>query len=512
MDSRPRLSRDLVASRAGVDGTAIDIATLDLPEKIVQFGTGAFLRGFAEFFVDEANRRQVFNGSIVAVSSTGSSRNAVLNEQDGLFTLAVQGMDGASPRRHYRVVSSLSRALSARDEWDAVLALARDPRIELIISNTTEVGIALDSADAFADSPPRSFPAKLTRFLAERAVAFGYCPTRGLVILPCELIERNGDTLRDLVRVLARRWALGERFDRWLEDGVTFCNTLVDRIVPGVVSPEEAERASGQLGYRDGLLTACETYALFAIEGDESLRYRIGFAGCDSCDSRIVIARDISPFRERKVRLLNGAHTIVVPVALLAGLETVSEACDNERVGRFLRRAMLDEIVPSLSVPGGETFARETLDRLANPFIRHSLIDITLHGTAKMRVRVVPSIVRYWARTGRVPSSLAFGFAAHIALLRGELQAERRALGLPVPDDSEGDRIRAAWCPVDLSSDAAIAELARVVCADGTLWGDELSAVDGFADAVAEHLVRIVRRGVECALDVSLTEPAHVLR
>jgi tagaturonate reductase len=150
-----------------------------------------------------------------------------------MFTLAIQGMDGASPRRTYRVVSSLSRVLSARDEWDAVLALARDPRIELVISNTTEVGIALDSADAFADSPPRSFPAKLTRFLAERAAAFGYCPTRGLVILPCELIERNGDTLRDLVRVLARRWALGGRFDRWLEDGVTFCNTLVDRIVPG---------------------------------------------------------------------------------------------------------------------------------------------------------------------------------------------------------------------------------------------------------------------------------------
>ena len=509
MDSRPRLSRDLVASLAGADRVAIDTATLDLPEKIVQFGTGAFLRGFAEFFVDEANRQRMFNGSIVAVSSTSSSRNTVLNEQGGLFTLAVQGMDGASPSRRYHVVSSLSRALSARDEWDEVLALARDPRIELVISNTTEVGIALDSTDAFADSPPRSFPAKLTRFLAERAVAFNHCPTRGLVILPCELIERNGDTLRDLVRVLAHRWALGERFDRWLEDGVTFCNTLVDRIVPGVVSPEEAARASRQLGYRDDLLTACETYALFAIEGDESLRYRIGFAGADR---RIVIARDIAPFRERKVRLLNGAHTVLVPVALLAGLETVSEACENERVGRFLRRAMLDDIVPSLDVPDGEAFARETLQRFANPFIRHSLIDITLHGTAKMRVRVVPSIVRYQARMGRVPAFLAFGFAAHIALLRGELQSERRALGLPVPDDSEGDRIRSAWGPVDQSSDAEIAELARVVCADRTLWGDELPVVDGFADAVAEHLVRIVRQGVECALDVSLTEPANELR
>ena len=508
MDSRPRLSREFVASLAGVDRTVIDVpprATLDLPEKIVQFGTGAFLRGFAEFFVDEANRGGMFNGSIVAVSSTDSSRNAVLNEQDGLFTLAVQGMDGAGPRRRYRVVSSLSRALSARDEWDVVLSLARDPRIELVISNTTEVGIAIDDADAFGDAPPRSFPAKLTRFLAERAVAFDYDSARGLVVLPCELIERNGDTLRDLVRQLARRWSLGDRFERWLDDSVTFCNTLVDRIVPGVVSADESARASRQLGYRDGLLTACEEYALFVIEGDESLRYRIGFAGADR---RIVITRDIAPYRERKVRLLNGAHTILVPVALLAGLETVSEACENERVGRFLRRAMLDEIVPSLSVPNGESFARETLDRLANPFIRHALIDITLHGTAKMRVRVVPSIVRYHARTGRIPSSLAFGFAAHLALLRGDLQAERRMLGLTVPDDSDGERIRAAWRTVDQTSDMAIAEFARLICADVTLWGSELSAVDGFSDAVAEHLVRIVRQGVESAVDVSLTEPA----
>jgi tagaturonate reductase len=511
VDSRPRLSRDLVASLAGVDQSAIDVspvAMVDLPEKVVQFGTGAFLRGFAEYFVDEANRRGMFNGSIVAVSSTGSSRDAVLNEQDGLFTLAIQGMDGLSARQHYRVVSSLSRALSARDEWDAVLAVAREPDIEIVISNTTEIGIVLDSADSFAASPPRSFPGKLTRFLAERAAAFDYDSRRGLVVLPCELIERNGDTLRDLVHQLARRWTLGARFDRWLDESVTFCNTLVDRIVPGAMQADEAGRVSEKLGYRDGLLTACETYALFAIEGDARLCARIAFAGADA---RIVITSDIAPYRERKVRVLNGAHTVLVPVALLAGLETVRDACENERVGRFLRRVMFDEIVPSLSVAGGEEFARETLDRFANPYIRHALIDITLHATSKMRVRVIPSILQYCARTGRVPTSLAFGFAAHIALLRGERQAERRTLGLSVPDDSEGDRIRAAWHGVDLSLESAIADLARGVCADTSLWGADLSAVDGFANAVAEHLVRIVRHGVESAMDFYLTEPANEL-
>jgi tagaturonate reductase len=494
-----------------VDRSAVDLpplATLDLPEKVVQFGTGAFLRGFAEYFIDEANRRGIFNGSIVAVSSTGSSRDTALNEQDGLFTLAIQGMDGASARQRYRVVSSLSRALSARDEWDAVLRVAREPAIEIVISNTTEIGIALDSADAFDASPPRSFPGKLTRFLAERAVAFEYDVRKGLVVLPCELIERNGDKLRDLVRELARRWTLGARFDRWLNESVTFCNTLVDRIVPGAVPTDETARISAKLGYRDGLLTACEAYALFAIEGDERLCGRIGFVGADE---RIVITSDVAPYRERKVRVLNGGHTVLVSVALLAGLETVREACENERVGRFLRRVMFDEIVPSLSVPGGEEFARETLDRFANPYIRHALIDITLHATSKVRVRVIPSILQYYARTDRVPSSLAFGFAAHIALLRGELQTERRALGLSVPDDSEGDRIQAAWHGVDLASDSATADLARDVCADASLWGADLSAVEGFADAVSEHLVRIVRHGVESAMDFYLTEPANEL-
>ena len=512
MDSRldvpPRLSRGLVASLANVEHNGTDlppVSTLDLPERIVQFGTGAFLRGFAEFFVDKANRQGLFNGLVVAVSSTGSSRDALLNEQDGLFTLATQGMDGATARQSYRVIGSLSRAISARDEWESVLVLAREAQIEVVISNTTEVGIVLDSSDTFDASPPRSFPGKLTRFLAERAIGVGYDPRRGLVVLPCELIDRNGDVLREIVLETARRWALGDRFTRWLAEAVTFCNTLVDRIVPGAVTPDESVRLGRALGYRDGLLTACEPYALFAIEGDSNIRSRIGFS---DADPRIVVAPDIAPYRERKVRVLNGAHTILVPVALLAGLETVRDACANERVGRYVRRATFDEIVPGLSAPGGKEFARETFDRFANPFIRHSLIDITLHATEKMRVRVVPSILRYAERTGRAPLSLAFGFAAHIAFMRGEIRAERRALGLGMPDDTKGERICAAWRGIDLSSDEAIVALARSVCCDADLWGSELGAVVGFADAVSEHLVRIARHGVESALDFHLTEPA----
>jgi tagaturonate reductase len=509
MHDRPRLSRETITSVASSDLSAVDFPpakTLALPEKVAQFGTGAFLRGFAEYFIDEANRRGEFNGSVVAISSTGSSRDAMLNGQDGLFTLAIQGMEGGAARQHYRVVSSLGRALSARDEWDAVLAVARDPAIELVISNTTEVGIALDESDAFDANPPQSFPGKLTRFLAERANAFDYDARRGLVVLPCELIDDNGTMLRDTVQALARRWSLGARFDEWLENSVTFCNTLVDRIVPGVVAPDEAARLAELFGYRDGLLTACEPYALFAIEGDPALRERLGFAGSDP---RIVVEPDVRPYRERKVRVLNGAHTIVAPAALLAGLETVRDACEDERVGRFLRRVILDEIVPTLDAPGAEEFAREVIDRFANPFVRHLLIDITLHAATKMRVRVVPSIQGYVRRTGRAPGWLAFGFAAYLAFMRGEIQTERRTAGLPVPEDSEGERVRLGWHAVDRGSDHSIAEFARAICADTTLWGADLGA-GGFADAASEHLVRIVRHGVPAAIDVLLTEPATI--
>jgi tagaturonate reductase len=511
MHDRPRLSRDLVASPAFADRSAVELPPaeiLDLPERVVQFGTGAFLRGFAEYFIDEANRAGKFDGLVVAVGSTGSSRDVLLNEQEGLFTLAIQGLQNGAARRRYRVVSSLSRALSARDAWDAVLALARDPNIELVISNTTEVGIVLDETDAFDDVPPGSFPAKLARFLFERARAFDFDVARGLVVLPCELIEDNGEALRTIVHHHARRWNLDARFTGWLDEAVRFCNTLVDRIVPGSPPRDEAERVEALVGYRDGLLTACETYALFAIEGDEQLRKRLRIA---DADASIIITSDIRPYRERKVRILNGGHTASVPLALLAGLSTVREAVEHPRVGAFVRRAIVDEIVPSLDVPDAEAFARDVLARFANPYIRHALIDITLHAATKMRVRVVPSIVAYTERYQRPPNALAFGFAAYLAFMRGEIQSERRAAGLTVPGDVEGERIREAWHTVDLHSADEITAFAERMCRDQSLWGIDLATVPGFTALVAEHLVRIRRSGAVAALDQFLTEPVTAL-
>jgi tagaturonate reductase len=511
MTALPTLSPALVrsgalAGRAG-GVTAPPAELLDLPERAVQFGTGAFLRGFVDYFIDAANRDGRFNGRVVAVGSTGSGRDAVLREQGGLYTLAVQGVDAGEVRQERRIVSALSRAVSATDDWASVLELARRPELAIVFSNTTEVGIALDESDAAEMHPPRSFPGKLARFLYERATAFAFAPDAGVVVIPCELIEANGDRLREIVLALGARWKLGAEFDGWVRAHVPFCNTLVDRIVPGAPAPEVAAAMEHELGYRDGMLTSCEVYRLFAIHGGAALsaaqsRLLEELAGADP---GIVLTDDVSPYRERKVRLLNGAHTIAVSLALLAGCETVREAMEHALVGQFIRRVTIDELVPSVGVPGAEQFALDVLDRFANPFIRHALVDITLQAAMKMRVRVVPSVVQYAAKTGRVPRLVALGFAAYLLYARGDAQEARRAAGLAVPADEQGEVLRALWRGVDATSDAALADLARRAVSDAGLWGAELEAVPGFAAAVGEHLGRLARVGALATLEAQLS-------
>jgi tagaturonate reductase len=360
----------------------------------------------------------------------------------------------------------------------------------------------LDESDAAAGpdrSPPSSFPAKLAALLIHRARHFDFDPARAPMVLPCELIENNGDKLRGLVLTLAERWNIEPAFVRWLEQ-VPFCNTLVDRIVPGSPRHEQAAELGEALGYDDAMLTISEPYRLFAIEGDAALRARLRFA---DADPGIIVADDIAPYRERKVRLLNGAHTSFVSLALLAGCTTVREAVEHPALGAFLRSVLFDEIVPSVSVPGAEAFAREVLDRFANPYLQHALWDITLQGTAKFRVRLVPTIAEYARRTGQAPRALALGFAGYLGLQRGELQAARAAQGAAVPADAAGDTVRARWSGV--GDDAAqLGAFVRGICTDVELWGVDLNAVSGFAELVTEHLVRIRQDGVSAALGTLL--------
>lgn len=479
-----------------------------LPERAVQFGTGAFLRGFIDDYVDAANARGEFNGRIVAIGTTGSGRDRAFADQDGLFTVVSRGVAAGRVVDSAHVVSAVSRALSASDDWHAVLACARNPQLAVIFSNTTEVGIRIDDdADTLHAAPPKSFPAKLTRFLYERARAFAFAPSKGVIVVPCELIEHNGAVLKALVLQLAERWECEPGFGRWIETSVMFVNTLVDRIVPGAPAAADRDALEARLGYSDALLTTAECYRQFAIEGDDGLRARLGFAN----DASIIITPDIEPYRRRKVQLLNGAHTVMVTTALLAGCTTVRDAMTHAVIGPFIRKTLLDEIVPAVDAPDAALFAHAVLERFENPHIQHALADITMQGTTKLRVRVLPSLLRHVELFGRVPDGIAFGLAAHIAYLRPEALHARRAAGLTMREDDTGEHITRAWAALGNAqlSDENITRLVEELLANVVLWNSELSLIPGLAPVVSTALRTIIAEGSVRALELLHVEPLH---
>ena len=508
MTARPTLSPASLPSIGARDDLTLPTQSqLALPERAVQFGTGALLRGLVDALLDDANRSGSFGGRVVMIGSTGSGRDRALNDQRGLFTLVVQGLVDGAAKREFRVISSVSRALAAATEWNEVLRCAENPDLELIFSNTTEIGITFDETDAAGGAsaaPPKSFPGKLTAFLLHRARSRQFSVASAPIVIPTELIEGNGDKLREIVHRLAEHWSVEPEFVQWLEH-VRFCNTLVDRIVPGAPSAEYAATLDGIFDYTDGMITVCEPYLLFAIEGDAELRAHLRFP---AADPGVVVAESITPYRLRKVRLLNGAHTTFVSLAILAGCTTVREAVEHPVIGGFLRSALLNEIVPSLDVPGAEQFAREVIDRFANPFLHHLLWDITLQGTTKFKVRVVPSILDHARRTGEAPRALALGLAGFLAFQDGSLQARRRAEGQPVPADAAGEALQARWQAVSDAPDA-VSEFVRAVLADAELWGTDLSVVPGLADLVVEHVATLRARGPVAAIESLQLAPAH---
>lgn len=480
-------------------GPHIHAPATALPERIVQFGTGRFLRAFADCFVDEANEAGRYDGRIVAVQSTSRARADLLQRQGGLYTVWVRGGTPAAPRETHRVISSVSRGLSAAEQWPDVLELARSPHLEAVFSNTTEVGLALSENDRLAGRPPQSFPAKLAAFLLARARHFDCHPDRGLVVLPCELVADNGDLLQKLILQLAGMWQVEPAFVEWLASANVFCNTLVDRIVPGLPSAPEVAAFEDRVGYRDELLTMAEEYRLWAIEAEAAPGFATG-------EETIVVAPDITPYRLRKVRLLNGGHTLSVPLGFLAGNRTVLENMEHPLTGPYIEALLSHEIGPVLAVDPATVapYADEVLARWRNPFLRHALIDITLQGTTKMRHRVVPSLREYYARFERVPHLIAAGFASYLLFSRGEgtgtaysgsLQGER----YPINDD-RASVLAGYW------KREGAAGVTHAVCSDTGLWGADLGKLPGFADAVSKYLDLMLNRGIQTALEQALAE------
>lgn len=511
----PRLNRKLVLSpsfQAREDLVPPPETLFHLPERVLQFGSGRFLRGFTDSFIDRANREGSYQGRVVIVQSTGEGRRDLLHEQDGLYTLWLRGLVAGQRVDSIEVISAVSRTLGAAREWERVLECARSPDLEVVVSNTTELGLVLDPEDRLELDPPRSYPGKLTAVLFERFRSLDGDPGKGLVVIPCELVDNNGAVLRDLVRELARRWKLGAGFERWLDEHNVFCSSLVDRIVTGNPALEELPSLEKRLGYRDEMLVVAEVYSLWAIRGEEAVRRRLGFA---RANPSVQIAEDIQPFRERKIRILNGTHTVSAPVAYLTGKQTVLEALEDPLLAAFVEGLMREEIAPTLEVDPDTVprFIAEVLDRFRNPFLKHRWVDITWQSTSKLRIRVLPTLLRYQSLNGALPRRVCFGFAAHLAFMRGVEEREGLILGrlgselYPINDDHAPFYLECWREAVPAQESDAFDRLVRRVCARTELWGRDLSEVPGFAARVREDLERILSRGVEASLKSLLGEP-----
>lgn len=470
-----------------------------MPEKVLQFGTGRFLRGFADFFVDRANQAGSFNGSIVAVQSTGSERAGKFHEQDNYYTVCVNGLQQHAVVEDYRICSAVSRVLIATEDWQAILNVAASPDLQIIISNTTEVGITADETAENPNGTLTSFPGRLTAVLYKRFQAFQGDSNRGLIILPCELIENNGSRLREIVLHLARRWQLDTAFLDWLRDANRFCNTLVDRIITESPGGESARVLRKNLGYQDALFTVAETYSLWAIEGDASLEKQLTFV---AANPTVIIRENIEKYRLLKLRLLNGAHTISVHLALLAGERHILDMMRHPLLIKYVQTVMRNEIATTLPYPPAEVadYSDEVLSRFNNPFLRHRLIDITLQSTRKMQMRLVPVIRDYYQRFNRPPRLICAGFAAYLFFMRA-IEADKQYFVrtedelYPLRDDQAG-YFYSQWQSVETEKKESVATFVTIICSNEDLWGISLVALPGFSEAVTEYLNDIIQKGI----------------
>jgi tagaturonate reductase len=475
------------------------------PERVVQFGEGNFLRSFVDWMIDALNAQGLFGGRVVVVQPIERGAVDLLNTQDCLYTLILRGLQGGQVVEQRRIITSISRGIDPYRNWSGFLAVAEQPELRFAVSNTTEAGIAYVDEPRPSQHCPASFPAKVTAFLHRRFDRFRGDPGQGMVFLPCELIDRNGEQLRSCVLRHAAAWDLGPVFTAWVSDHNRFLNTLVDRIVPGYPH-EEAAALAEQLGYEDRLLTTGEIFHIWVIEGGAEIARELPLT---QAGLNVVWTPDLQPFRTRKVRILNGAHTMMALAAFLAGLDTVRECVEDPVLGAYVRRGVFDEILPLLPLSAQETraFAEDVMERLANPFIKHNLISIALNSVSKYRVRVLPSLLEYRTAYRRVPTALTFSLAALLAFYRGTeirdgaLVATRESGPYFVKDDAPvlkafADQWRA------FAQHGDVPALCRALLARPDFWGEDLAALRDLLEGVSLHLSRILQVGVRDAIEV----------
>ena len=464
------------------------------PTRVIQFGEGNFLRAFVDWQLDLLNEHTDLAAGVTIVRPINTEFPPSLNTQDGLYTTVIRGLDERGEAvSEARIIRSVNNEINPWQDFAGYLALARNPAIAFVFSNTTEAGISYHAGDRPDDKPPVSFPAKLAQLLLERFRHFNGAADKGWTIIPCELIDYNGEALKALVLRYAQEWQLPAAFSDWIETANTFCSTLVDRIVTGYPR-DEAQTLEAELGYHDAFLDTAEYFWLFVIQGLQALAKKLCL---DRCPLNICIVDDIRPYKERKVAILNGAHTALVPVAWLCGVDTVGEAMRDEAIRRYVEQTIGEEIIPALDLPADELqqFADAVTGRFLNPYIRHQLLSIALNGMTKFRTRILPQLLTNIRQHGTIPPRLTFALAALIAFYRGQRDGKR----YPLQDDDVWlTRFAEGWTQV--ANGRALHELVVEVLQDKKHWGEDLTVIPGLAEQVTRYLEVMLSAGMREAL------------
>ncbi|KPQ12868.1 MAG: tagaturonate reductase UxaB [Algoriphagus marincola HL-49] len=446
------------------------------PIRILQVGNGNFLRGFLDWMIQKANEKGVWEGGIHSIQIYSTETDQRMIQQANKFHVWTAGIEKGEKIDPLDEIDCVKRYTCLTD-FSELKQISQNPSLEWVVSNTTEAGINFEKEAFQPGTIPKTFPAKMTALLWERFQFFGGAFEKGLTFLPCELIANNGDQLQEIMLQYARDWSLEEAFIDWIKKSCKFCNTLVDRIVPGFPK-EKINELSDRLTTKDELLVMAEPYHFWAIEGDEQVEKSLPLhhAGLN-----VQFVADIKPYRERKVRILNGAHSALVPYAYLQGLRTVRESVEHPQIGKWLRGLVFEEIVPHVPLDREETFrfAEDVLERFANPFIQHELRSIALNQISKFKVRVLPSLLDYFEEKGHWPQRLIESFAATLLFYKGQVGDQK----IPLNDDPE---ILTLF--EELWKNNPEKELVQKVLSEEKLWGENLTIHSGLSESLENAL------------------------
>ncbi len=461
------------------------------PEKVIQFGEGNFLRAFVDWIIWNLDRKTGFNGGVVVVQPIEKGMVDMLNSQDGLYHLNLQGMDKGRPVDSIDLIDVISRGINPYVDFDEYLKLAENPDMRFIISNTTEAGIAFDPLCRLEDRPASSYPGKLTQLLYHRYRYFGGDVSKGFIIFPCELIFLNGKELKKCISQYIDLWHLGDGFREWFGQACGVYCTLVDRIVPGYPK-DTIDEIHRRIGYDDHLVVKAEIFHLWVIEAPEEVAQEFP---ADKAGLNVLFVPSEAPYHARKVTLLNGPHTVLSPVGYLSGLDTVKECVEDPLIGKYVRKVMFDELIETLDLPEAELrqFADDVLERFVNPYVKHFATSIMLNSFPKYRTRDLPGLKTYLDRKGSLPQGLVLGLAGIITYYKGGYRGD--TMIVPADDESTLALLRSLWETGD------VRKVAEGVLGAESLWDEDLRRIPGLADMLTEMLGLIQDKGMRAAVE-----------